>query len=53
MKLSEIARVTVKKNSELYENMLGCDLISRLQQRESKTGVDPKIIKKYKKKARK
>jgi len=53
MKLSDIARVTVKKDSEIYKNMLGCDLISRLQQKEVKAEVDYKKIKKYKSKKRK
>jgi hypothetical protein len=36
MKFSEIARVKIEKDSTLYESMLGCDLISRLQQGEIK-----------------
>ncbi|MDD4415080.1 MAG: hypothetical protein PHR14_11170 [Oscillospiraceae bacterium] len=30
MKLSETARITVKRDSTAYNSMLGCDIINRL-----------------------
>ncbi|HOO12763.1 MAG TPA: hypothetical protein PK684_07410 [Bacillota bacterium] len=30
MKFSEVARVTIKQDSALYNSMLGCEIINRL-----------------------
>ena len=47
MKLSDIARLSVNQDSTIYNTMLGCDLISRIQQREVKTEGNYKKNKKY------
>jgi hypothetical protein len=37
MKLSEIVRLSIKKDSTIFNDMVGCDLISSLQQGEMKS----------------
>jgi hypothetical protein len=36
MKILDIAKLSIKQDSALYNSMLGCDLINRLEQREVK-----------------
>ncbi len=49
MELSDIARLNIKNDSEAYKSMLACDLISRIEQKETK----PKSYKKIKSNNRK
>jgi hypothetical protein len=37
LKISEIARVNIKQDSTIFNDMVGCDLVSRLQQNEMKS----------------
>jgi len=46
MKISEVARLSVKKDSILFSSMLGCDLISRLQHQEMQSKLEHKKTKK-------
>lgn len=52
MELSDIARLTIKLDSEAYKSMLVCDLVSRMQQKETKPKSYKKIKSNYKKKKR-
>lgn len=49
--LSEFARLTIKKDSD-YNSMAVCDLVSRIEQKETKSNEYYKRIKKLKKEKR-
>lgn len=50
MELSEVARLNIKQDSDSYNSMVVCDLISRLQQKEIKPKNQYKKVKSCNKK---
>lgn len=46
MEFSEIARLNIKQDSESYNSMVVCDLVSRLQQKETDSDIHYKKVKK-------